>query len=338
MSSYIDGQLGMIVRADFGRGLAHQTYSFWKNLKPDVTVVIDNREIDHNADPDNPEAAWPLQLDRYPGAIISPWKGYTAPLIPSAIEALRSCAVIYTAETHYDESLQSHPSILHVNPEFYRGAKATHYWYATSWRTAELPSGDIVPTPIDDDDLLVKAPGPGRILHIAGHRAAGDRNGTNIVTKMMKTETTFEWKLAHQDGLRMHPRSLQTTVLATRSEDRWSIYDDCSILVYPRRYGGQSLQVNEAMARGLAVVMSDVEPNPETWPIIPVATRPGGNVRTPSGRIPLAQTMAHSLREALHDLQDLETLQHHQVASLIWARRNSWSEWLPKIRKVIDAY
>ena len=327
--------LGMIVRADFGRGLAHQTYSFWKNLKPDVTVVIDNREIDRNADPDNPQAAWPLQLDRYPGAIVSPWKGYTAPLTPEALDALKSTDIFYTAETHYDESLQSHPSILHVNPEFYRGAQATQYWYATSWDPLDnLPPGELVPTPIDDEDVVKKPPGPGRILHVAGHRAAGDRNGTNIVTALMKDQD-FEWKLSHQDGLRLHPRSMQKTVLATRSEDRWSIYDDCAILAYPRRYGGQSLQVNEAMARGLAVVMSDTPPNPETWPIIPAPTRPGGYVRTPNGRLPLAQVLTRSFKDIFNELQDPATLYHHQVASLEWARDNSWSQWLPKIEALI---
>ncbi len=326
--------LGMIVRADFGRGLAHQTYSFWSHLKPEVTVVIDNREIDHNADPDNPDAAWPLQFDRYPGAIISPWKGYTAPLTTEAVEALRSTDLIYTAETHYDESLQTHPSILHVNPEFYRGAQATHYWYGTSWKPIDLPAGEIVPTPIDDEDVVAEVPGPGRILHVAGHRAAGDRNGTNVVTALMRDQE-FEWKLAHQDGLRLHPRSMQHTVLATRSEDRWSIYDDCSILAYPRRYGGQSLQVNEAMARGLAVVMSDTPPNPETWPVIPTPSRPGGYVRTPGGRIQLAQVLTRPFSAALRELSDPEMLHTHQTASLEWARANTWSRWLPKIRALI---
>ncbi len=191
-----------------------------------------------------------------------------------------------------------------------------------------------MPTPIDDADLVKKVPGPGRILHVAGHRAAGDRNGTNVVTALMR-DMEFEWKLGHQDGLRLHPRSMQRTVLATRVADRWRIYDDCSILAYPRRYGGQSLQVNEAMARGLAVVMSDTPPNPETWPIIPTPTRPGGYVRTPNGRIPLAQVLVRPFREILSELADPAHLYHHQTASLEWARANSWSQWLPKIEALI---
>jgi hypothetical protein len=165
-------KLGMICRADFGRGLARQTYSFWKHLQPDVTVVVDMSR---------PNPKWDQDFSKYPDAIVTTWEGYTAPFDnPDAYEALRETDIIYTAETHYDERLQDHPSILHVNPEFWRHQNAT-YWYPTSWRTEDLPEGEIVPTPIDDDEIAMEIAGPGKFLHVGGHSTWGDRNGSRTV-------------------------------------------------------------------------------------------------------------------------------------------------------------
>lgn len=320
-------RLGMIVRADFGRGLARQTYSFWKHLRPDVTVVVDMSR---------PNPKWPQDLDAYPDAIVTTWEGYTAPFDnPDAYEALRSTDIIYTAETHYDERLQEHPSILHVNPEFFRHQKASAYWYPTTWRTSDLPLGDIVPTPIDDDEIAFEIAGPGRFLHVGGHPTWGDRNGSRTVHGILH-QVQHPWRVQSQDGMRLNPRVLGYTEPMGHVDDHWDLYRDCAVLVLPRRYGGQSLQVNEAMAKGLAVVMGDNEPNIDTWPVIPVPTRAAGRVKTPGGIIGTHMTLAPALADTLNVLaRDPEMVERWQSRALMWARDNAWSQWKDKIWKLI---
>ena len=326
--------LGMIVRADFGRGLAQQTYSFWRHLKPDVTVVIDMSEV-QGARPYD----WPQDFDAYPGAIQTKWKGYTADFEnPQALAALSDCDIVFSAETYYDERLPERTrTILHVNPELFRHQKATQYWYPTPWRINDLPPGHLVPTPIEDEDIALDLPGTNKLLHVGGHRAAGDRNGTQIIGGTIR-HIDHPWRLTAQDGMKMSPRVRQRVEVKGNTENRWELYDGCGILVYPRRYGGQSLVVNEAMARGLAVVMGDNPPNIEAWPVVPAPTRAGGYIKTPGGRIQMHMVLTQSFEDVIRTLlSDDEMLQRWQARSLAWARDNAWSEWEPKIRELVDA-
>lgn len=320
----------MIVRADMGRGLAHQTQTFHEHLNPDVTVVVDMSLVANNT--------LPADFDLYPGAIVTQWKGYTASFEnPDALVVLAECDVVYTAETYYDERLPMRvKTVLHVNPEFFRSQPATRYWYPTSWLASTLPPGELVPTPVKDRDIVIAPPGGSRLLHVAGHHALGDRNGTAVMTGLIQ-RNKHQFRLASQDGLRIHPRVLQKTEIVGATEDRWAMYDGCAILVYPRRYGGQSLVVNEAMARGLAVLMGDCPPNLATWPIVPIPVRPGGQVRTPGGTLNMSMVLTQPLEDTITVLlNDEELLLKYQTESLLWAQDNSWSRQLPRIRSLLE--
>jgi hypothetical protein len=320
---------GIIVRADFGRGLARQTYSFWKNLDWDVTVVVDMAGIQQAA---NKPYQWSQNLDAYPGAIVTQWKGYQAHFEnPDAYEALTACDIIYTAETYYDPRLEKVPAILHVNPEFYRGEPAAEFWYPTNWNLHNLPEGKIIPTPIDDEDIVSQIPGEGRALHVGGHTARMDRNGSRLVHGIL-ARTRVPWKLCTQDGMKMRPEFRQFCQIMGNVENHWELYEDASMLVYPRRYGGQSLQVNEAMAKGLAVLMTDCPPNLDTWPILPIEARKTSRVQTPGGTFRMYQAEAKPLSDEVHRLMnDSDLLAEWQTKSLQWARDNAWSKWKPKI-------
>ncbi len=314
-------KLGMIVRADFGRGLAQQTKTFYDNLEPDVTVVVDMSQVDLRG-------KWPQDFTAYPGAIRSKWRGYTAPLTHEALDALAECDVVYSAETYYDERLPTVTrTVLHVNPEFWRNQPATQYWYPTRWRIADLPEGPIIPTPIDDEDIALEVPGRAKILHVGGHRALADRNGSNVIGSVIRT-VQQPWRVTSQDGMRLNPSVLHYTEVMGAVDNRWDLFDGCGILVYPRRYGGQSLVVNEAHARGLVVLMPDCSPNLETWPIIPIASRKSGFVQTPAGNLQLTMMMTQPLEATITALlNDEEQLGRRQARSVMWARDNSWSAW-----------
>ena len=117
-------------------------------------------------------------------------------------------------------------------------------------------------------------------------------------------------------------------------EDRWDLYDGCSILVMPRRYGGLCLPVLEAMTRGLAVVMTDIEPN-RTWPIVPVAAAAGATVGMTLGPVRVANCDLHDLIAQIE--HTLEHLEQYQQASLTWARENTWTRLGPLYRQVMDS-
>jgi len=119
--------------------------------------------------------------------------------------------------------------------------------------------------------------------------------------------------------------------------DHWSLYDDADVLVMPRRYGGLSLPVQEAMAAGLAVVMTDCDPNPATWPICPVSSRPGTTIRTPGGPVRIHDpdpadiaAIIDRLAGAPGELADL------QAAARTWAQTHNWSALEPLYRAELE--
>ena len=161
----------------------------------------------------------------------------------------------------------------------------------------------------------------------------GDRNGTKFLPWMV-SRAKQQWRVASQDGMRIGPKMRGKVVPMGHVEDRWDLYDGCSILVMPRRYGGLCLPVQEAMARGMAVVMTDCPPN-RRWPIVPVETREGGSVGVTIGPIRTSNCDPGDLTIKIGEATD--HLEEYQQAGLDWARENAWSIWAPRYRQAFEA-
>ena len=144
----------------------------YRYLRPDVTVAIDISPID-------PTGRWTQDFTPYPDAIITPWRGYTAPISDEAFGALMSCDVVYSAETFYDPRLDQAAerrqirTVRHVNPELFGGEYATAYWYPTSWKPVDLPPGPVMPLGIPDEWIRGEPAGPGERIGRRPCRGAG---------------------------------------------------------------------------------------------------------------------------------------------------------------------
>lgn len=120
-------------------------------------------------------------------------------------------------------------------------------------------------------------------------------------------------------------------------EDYWRLYDGMEVLILPRRYGGLSLKVQEALGAGMVVVMSDVSPNRE-WPIIPIHATNGQWVDLPGGRIQMAHPDMNHLVEVLLEVKVNEDLRERQKeAARRWALDHSWDALLPLWREKLEA-
>ena len=294
----------MIVRAD-RRGLAYQTQSVHQALQPDVTVAIDITPLD-------PQGRWQQDFTPYPDAIITPWRGYTAPISDEALQALLSCAERGEIKT-----------VRHVNPELFGGEYATAYWYPTSWQPVDLPPGPVMPLGIPDEWITGRPAGPGLALHVGGHRAAADRNGTKLAIDIAQRTREWRWRFTSQDGVGAVPRALiARSEFVKDTHDRWELYDGAAVLLLPRRYGGQSLPVIEAATRGLAVVLPDVSPNHE-YPAELVHAKPGPWLKHKWIRTAVMDsTPGKRTMDRLHDPDELAAAQSRSVE---WAQAHAWS-------------
>lgn len=338
-------RVGLIARGE-DRGLGNMTWEFFRHVQPDRTLLIDLGEL---------ARGFEMHADRYPNATIVNWSGGALP--EDEVRAwLEGLDVVYSAETFYDWDVCRWAdeigvaTVLHVMPEFYRHhaepalPRPSAWWAPTSWRLEHLsPETVVVPVPVALDRFEKPAPTNDivRFLHVIGKRAAVDRNGTNaVVSASRSVRRKMLLRLATQDA---RLPALQSTRYATierssrGTDNYWDLYRHNDVLVIPRRYGGLSLPVQEAMAAGLAVMMPDVSPNRD-WPIVPLPTRVGGSLDTQGGKLPLCNVDGRSLATMMDMLVDhRETLDQARTASYRWATAYSWDRLLPVYRAQLEA-
>lgn len=332
-------KIGAVVRAE-DRGIGIQSWEFCRAMHPERVLVIDMGEL---------AGGFPPHLDRYPGATVV---HYDRGQLPEGQvrEWLRGLDVVFTVETFYDWRLPrwadeaGAATVVQLNPEFMRPVEElpsvpTRWWAPTTWRLEHLPPETrVVPVPVADDRFPFRPPeraGQLRVLHVAGHRAMADRNGTQVVLQATPRLANMHLTIISQDPGRLGaPRGRGTLRVSVRTggvTDYWQLYAGQDVLVLPRRYGGLCLPVQEAMAAGLAVVMSDAEPQRSTWPVLTVPSAMGPpKHRCPGGRLALANARPDQLSSALNRLgRDPEALVKLQEASVAWAKANRWSALRP---------
>lgn len=238
----------MIARGDNG-GLGTICQEFARAMQPDRVLVIDL----------GGRGRGPLHMSRFDGLDA---RVATHPPQPDALAWLiEGSDVIYTAETGYSDELWAMAdaagvaTVLHAMPELWRPEhKPTQLWLPTTWEIDrfEYLSPEVVPVPIALDRFERRQ--RTEAVHFA-HIAAPaflDRNGTKIAKAAARYRRSKLSMRGERTGLRVH--------------NYWDVLGpDVDILVMPRRYGGLSLPMQEALGQGIPVVTSDLEPQ-RGWP------------------------------------------------------------------------
>lgn len=332
-------KLGIIARAE-DRGLGIQTLEACRALNPTRVLLIEPRP-----------ARWPLHTERYAqwDTTVLPWGG--------ELDEDRLCRwasgldVIYTAETLYDWRLPQlcrAGIVCHANPEMLASRDAdvigVTWWSATPWRLDHLPEGArVVPMPVAADRFTPTTnTGPVRFLHVGGHAAMKDRNGTRVVADAAKrVNVPCEITITTQDPAAANVANpnpgVTTSYKRVDVPNYWDLYTGHDVLLMPRRYGGLCLPVQEAMAAGLAVVMTDISPN-EVWPGPKIRTTGSFHVSMAGGTVDVAEPDTSHLVSIINDLADRERLAPHQAEALAWADTHSWEAlapiWLEELERV----
>lgn len=333
-------KVGLIARSEW-RGLGVQSRSFFEGYHPDAVLLV---EIEGN----------PLGFDHHPewfpdARRVVFRRGEWLDPFASVAEFVAEVDVVFSAETLYDWAglTRGHAAtVVQGNPELYRHwqmdiPEPTRWWWPTPWDTEQRPPGRVVPVPIppwiDQAFPLHDAPGTPddrlRVLHVIGHRAAGDRNGSGIVQEAIRHVTEpMVLTITSQDGdaHRIPSTPLVEVRQVAHTEYPAGLYAGQDVLALPRRYGGLCLPAIEAMAAGLAVVMSQCSPQDGGfWPVMPVGGTQSQR-QTPGGRIITTNVEPHTLAHALNTLaRDREGLACWQGRSAAWADRNTWAELRP---------
>lgn len=334
-------RLGVIARADDG-GLGNQTRELIEHLGPEVVLCV---VMGGNA-----RGAERVQRvresigRRFPEALLLENAG--PKLWDDTISAaLNNCDVLYTIEGPYHPELFQRCEaagvelVIHANPELYREYPCHRLLIPTPWRTDRMPgSAELLPFPVNAQRLQPSPPAAEpTYVHLTGP-AMLDRQGTELLLASLRLiEYECRVLIRRADAAYTEERvGAASVVWLPPADNYWeAIPDGCWALIQPRRYGGLSLCIQEAAARGLPTISLDRDPESSFYSEL--------TIRVPlieeqphsmaGGHIGVADAAPSSLAEALDRLSFDGPMP--AAGPRAWAEAHSWEALLPSYEQAL---
>jgi glycosyltransferase involved in cell wall biosynthesis len=274
-------RLGIIARSD-NTGLGNQTRELVNMLNPDKILLIDSTPFNKNIQ--HPE--W---YEKY-----SCIKSSGFPSLQHIKLFLKDIDVVLSCETFYDQNFIRYANkynvktILQYNYELFGHLSNPNLPLPTVLLSPSMWQIEHIKKMFGSKTKVIHLPPPtneelfskikennlskshNRILHIAGKKAAKDRNGTETVIDMLKhSKADYELVVRSQSEIETNIKDSRLRVEIGNPDNRESMYDGFDAMVLPRRYAGLCLPMNEALMSALPVFMTDISPNnfilPPEW-------------------------------------------------------------------------
>jgi glycosyltransferase involved in cell wall biosynthesis len=271
-------RIGIIARSD-NTGLGNQTRELVQMLNPDKIMLIDFSPL--NGNEQHPE--W------YYGYNCINVSGFATD--EQVVNFLGGLDVIISCEIFYNPNLiklarsMGVKTVLQYNYEFFDNFRdrnldfpdaliAPSMWNFEQMQAFVRGRSKLVyipppttPTPFLHSRKVNMETNSKRILHVAGKRAARDRNGTDSVINMMRfSDAKFELVVRSQTPIAIPFNDSRITIEVGNIPNREDLYTGFDAMVLPRRYAGLCLPMNEALMSGLPVFMTDISPNNQVLP------------------------------------------------------------------------
>lgn len=341
-------KIGLIARADLSRGLGSQTHSFYTHLDPYKTLIIDMGD----------RTPYRQQFELYNGRVLTTtWRQDGSIDIPHINWLLSECDLILTAETFYDPRIitmaadRGIPTVCQANYEFAYWLnntdlpRPTLFAFPSTWMDHRWPPNSChLPFPIDTSLFTFRPRSECRhLLHIAGHPTRADRDGTQILLETIPAiRRNIELTITSQQPSFSRTFSGHFTLHIHRGDlpSLTPFYENADVFVMPRRFGGQSLKLNEAVASGLFPIMPACDPQVRFLPaeclVKPI--RESHYLRTQAGNVPLYRTRPATLANRIHELVDDPSIIQgamHKLQS--WVQSMSWESLKPVYMDTFNA-
>ena len=275
-------RLGIIARSD-NTGLGNQTMELVKMLNPDKILLINSQFFNNNKQ--HPE--WYKDYN-----VIETRKGM--PRTNEVLSFLENIDVVISCETFYHLELvdlakqKGIKTILQYNYELFGNLAHPEWTLPDVLLAPSIWNLDIIVKKFGSKTQVMHLPPPTdhtlfnqakkinlskdhkRILHIAGKKAAKDRNGTESILKMIKySKEDYELVIKSQTPLNLICKDSRVKIEIDNPDNRQDMYSGFDAMVLPRRYAGLCLPMNEALMSALPVFMTNISPNnailPPKW-------------------------------------------------------------------------
>lgn len=178
--------------------------------------------------------------------------------------------IFLSAETFYDDRMPKLAEkvdtklALQFNYEFFGDEDrydADLYLAPSVWNWNRIPQPkEYLPVPVDTEKIDFHKKKKAKVFfHNAGTRPAHDRDGTDLLLDAIpNVQSDVKFIIKTQAGI----GKIRDSRVEWDSKN-YDDYTDClqgDVLIYPRRYGGLSLKLNEALAYGMVPIMLDCPP------------------------------------------------------------------------------
>lgn len=320
-------------------GLGYQTKAYVKHFEPEKIMLVNLKSFNGLALNDWYSDQNVIHVDGYPRD-------------EHIIEFLRGLDVVILAETPLNYALYAHARHMkvktavvinweffdhEVNPQYplpdliimpsqWHYAEAQLFCSRNNIRCAQIHH------PVDREEIRFRLRTTRKLMHIAGKPAAHDRNGTWDFLQFVPNGLVT----TQSEDLARHIRSrYRHSNVFTDIDNVNDIYNKGDILVLPRRYGGNCLPMNEALASGMPVCMPNIEPNNNILPPEWLYEAKAVDSFTPRTKIDIYSPIANSFKEKLEWFKNCDIKQESEKASDI-ADSISWKTLKPKYMKVLE--
>lgn len=336
-----DFRLGLIVRAD-KTGLGYQSRSYYKHLNPDKVLLVDISKYNQQ----------PQYYGWYQNYQLS--KGFPDERLMRGF--LKDLDIVLTAETPYNYSFYAIAKEMGVkfvvapNYEFFDHfdkpqlpipdalfvPSMWHYKELAQWAKEHNVFCKYMHHPVDLEEVPFKQRTTTFHYHVAGKIAANDRNGTEIYLQAFPNGriTTQTDDTARRIQRRYHQVRIKQNLT-----HNYELYDTGDILIYPRRYGGNSLVLNEALAAGCPVIMPNTSPNdvllPQEW-LVKTHTQ---NRFTPRTVVDLytvnPQDLIYTYEQVAGNIEAYSRQAYEIAQTISWQQRKQ--EWVDTLVDVLQS-
>jgi hypothetical protein len=275
-------KLGIIARSD-NTGLGNQTMELVKMLSPDKILLINSSFFNDNKQ--HPE--WYKGYDVLQTAKGMPHRREILTFL-DGLDVVISCETFYHLELVDLAKERGIKTILQYNYELFGNLAHPEWTLPDVLLAPSIWNLDIVMEKFGKKSKVMYLPPPTdhslfseakeinlsrdhkRILHIAGKKAAKDRNGTDSIFEMIKySKEDYEIVIKSQTKFDSLCRDPRVKIEIDNTDDRQDMYKGFDAMVLPRRYAGLCLPMNEALMSGIPVFMTDISPNnailPSSW-------------------------------------------------------------------------
>jgi glycosyltransferase involved in cell wall biosynthesis len=246
-----DWKLGCVFRCDNG-GLGIEAMEFYRNLQPDKVLCV--------------MSAYQNYPERFPGAM----KTDMMPSDGTIADFLHGLDSVFLIEHPYNWNLfpmareRGIRAVMKVNYEYLIQTTSPDVYVFPNFWHAE--GRCVIPLPLDLDRFAFRERRKAKIfLHVIGHNTPCDRNGTILfrdAIQLVKSDVRFLvacqkpfWQTAFQI---FSDRRVEYLGEVLSNEE---LYRSADVLVMPRRFGGQSLVMEEAAACGMPMILSAMMPH-----------------------------------------------------------------------------